>query len=80
VTTAERALPAEAIALWGGTPLDGIGSPTPAREGEPLPTERCLFAVERRIDLDGGTVPDAELVAESTDLVVQHPLRESLWE
>lgn len=38
---------------------------------------RYLFAVERRIDLDGGPVPDAELVAELTDLVVQHPLRES---
>lgn len=44
------------------------------------PDERYLFAVERRIDLDGGEVPDAELVAELTDLVAQHPLRESLWE
>ncbi|WP_410661604.1 BTAD domain-containing putative transcriptional regulator [Amycolatopsis sp. lyj-112] len=77
---AERVSLAEAIGLWGGTPLEGVGSPTLAGEWGPLLTERYLFAVERRIDLDTGTVPDAELVAELTDLVAQHPLRESLWE
>ncbi|WP_328701583.1 AfsR/SARP family transcriptional regulator [Amycolatopsis pittospori] len=76
----ERALLAEAIALWGGTPLEGVGSPTLADEWGPLLTERYLFAVERRIDLDTGRVAEAELVAELTDLVAQHPLRESLWE
>ncbi len=80
VVTAERALLAEAIGLWGGTPLEGIGSPTLADEWGPLLTERYLFAMERRIDLDTGNVSDAELVAELTDLVAQHPLRESLWE
>ncbi len=76
----ERKLLAEAISLWGGAPLEGVGSPTLADEWGPLLTERYLFAVERRIDLDGGVVADAELVAELTDLVAQHPLRESLWE
>ncbi|WP_244162585.1 AfsR/SARP family transcriptional regulator [Amycolatopsis regifaucium] len=76
----ERELLAGAIALWGGTPLEGVGSPTLADEWGPLLTERYLFAVERRIDLDTGVVADAELVAELTDLVGQHPLRESLWE
>ncbi|WP_235783635.1 AfsR/SARP family transcriptional regulator [Amycolatopsis orientalis] len=76
----ERELLAGAIALWGGTPLEGAGSPTLADEWEPRLTERYLFAVERRIDLDTGVTADAELVAELTELVARHPLRESLWE
>jgi DNA-binding SARP family transcriptional activator/tetratricopeptide (TPR) repeat protein len=75
-----RELLTTALGTWGGAPLEGVGSPALAAEWGPLLTERYLFAVEQRIDLDGGLVPDARLVAELTDLVAQHPLRESLWE
>ncbi|MEV6879257.1 BTAD domain-containing putative transcriptional regulator [Amycolatopsis sp. NPDC051128] len=75
-----RELLTAALATWGGTPLEGVGSPALTAEWGPLLTERHLFAVEQRIDLDAGLVPDARLVAELTDLVAQHPLRESLWE
>ena len=75
-----RELLAAALALWGGPPLEGVGSPSLTGEWAPLLTERYLFAVEQRIDLDAGLVPDARLAAELTDLVAQHPLRESLWE
>ncbi len=75
-----RELLTEALALWSGPPLEGVGSPSLAGEWAPLLTERYLFAVEQRIDLDAGLVPDSRLAAELTDLVAQHPLRESLWE
>jgi DNA-binding SARP family transcriptional activator/tetratricopeptide (TPR) repeat protein len=75
-----RTLLTTALDAWGGTPLEGVGSPALTAEWGPLLTERYLFAVEQRIDLDGGLVPDARLIAELTDLVSQHPLRESLWE
>ncbi|MFE0026663.1 BTAD domain-containing putative transcriptional regulator, partial [Amycolatopsis sp. NPDC059021] len=75
-----RAILTAALALWRGAPLEGAGSPALAAEWAPLLTERYLFAVEQRIDLDSGLVPDARLVAELTELVAQHPLRESLWE
>jgi len=76
----EREMLAEALELWRGTPLEGVGSPALTENWVPLLTERYLFAVERRIDLDDGVAPDSELAAELTDLVAQHPLRESLWE
>jgi DNA-binding SARP family transcriptional activator/tetratricopeptide (TPR) repeat protein len=75
-----RELLTAALGAWGGTPLEGVGSPALTAEWGPLLTERYLFAVEQRIDLDAGIVPDARLIAELTDLVTQHPLRESLWE
>ncbi|MFD9890710.1 BTAD domain-containing putative transcriptional regulator [Amycolatopsis sp. NPDC059027] len=75
-----RVILTAALALWRGAPLEGAGSPALAAEWAPLLTERYLFAVEQRIDLDSGLVPDARLVAELTELVAQHPLRESLWE
>jgi DNA-binding SARP family transcriptional activator/tetratricopeptide (TPR) repeat protein len=75
-----REILAAALELVRGTPLEGVGSPTLVAEWAPLLTERYLSAVEQRIDLDAGLVPDARLAAELTDLVAQHPLRESLWE
>jgi DNA-binding SARP family transcriptional activator len=76
----ERGLLAEALALWRGTPLEGVGSAALTDDWAPLLTERHLFAVERRIDLDARLTPDSELAAELTELIAQHPLRESLWE
>jgi DNA-binding SARP family transcriptional activator/tetratricopeptide (TPR) repeat protein len=76
----ERELLAAALELWRGTPLEGVGSPALAADWTPLLTERHLFAVERRIDLDAGLAPDSELAAELTELIAQFPLRESLWE
>ncbi|MEC3973770.1 AfsR/SARP family transcriptional regulator [Amycolatopsis sp. H20-H5] len=76
----ERAVLAEALGLWAGPPLEGVGSPTLTEDWVPQLTERYLFAVERRIDLDAGHTADSDLAAELFELVAQHPLRESLWE
>jgi DNA-binding SARP family transcriptional activator len=78
-TPAERDRLAEALALWRGSPFDGMGSEWLERTEAPRLTERYLAAVERRIDLD---LPDgdcAALVAELRELTALHPLRESLW-
>ncbi|MFD8497567.1 BTAD domain-containing putative transcriptional regulator [Amycolatopsis sp. NPDC059657] len=79
-TVKERELLGEALQLWAGSPLEGVGSAVIVEDWAPLLTERYLFAVERRIDLDADVAPDSDLAAELTDLVAQHPLRESLWE
>lgn len=78
-TPAERDRLAEALALWRGSPFDGMGSEWLERTETPRLIERYLAAVERRIDLE---LPDGDrpaLVAELRELVALHPLRESLW-
>ncbi|MDI5976944.1 BTAD domain-containing putative transcriptional regulator [Amycolatopsis magusensis] len=77
---AERRSLGEALALWRGTPLEGVGSPALAEDWAPLLTERYLLAVERRIDLDAAAGDDPDLAAELTELIARYPLRESLWE
>jgi DNA-binding SARP family transcriptional activator/tetratricopeptide (TPR) repeat protein len=78
-TVGERALLAEALALWRGVPFEDVRSGwlTDA-EGRRL-VERYLAAVERRVDLDLADGRAAELVAELIELTAKYPLRESLW-
>jgi DNA-binding SARP family transcriptional activator/tetratricopeptide (TPR) repeat protein len=75
---AERSRLAAALALWRGTPFDGIRSDWLEQAKAPALQERYLAAVERRIDLDlaSGSRPDPTELAE---LAERHPLRESLW-
>jgi DNA-binding SARP family transcriptional activator/tetratricopeptide (TPR) repeat protein len=75
----ERTRLAEALALWCGTPFDGIQSGWLERSVAPPLTERYLAAVERRIDLDAALGHHGDPVAELRELTGQHPLRESLW-
>jgi DNA-binding SARP family transcriptional activator/Flp pilus assembly protein TadD len=76
---AERARLADALALWRGTPFDGVRSDWLARTEAPRLTERYLTAVERRVDLDLASGRHADLVGQLRELTAQHPLRESLW-
>jgi DNA-binding SARP family transcriptional activator/Flp pilus assembly protein TadD len=75
---AERSRLAAALALWRGTPFDGIRSDWLEEAKGPALRDRYLSAVERRIDLDlaSGARPDPSELAE---LAERHPLRESLW-
>jgi DNA-binding SARP family transcriptional activator/tetratricopeptide (TPR) repeat protein len=75
-----RALVGEALALWRGEPLTGAGSDLLDREVRPVLLERCLTALEWRVDLDlelGGR--PAELAAELQELASRYPMREPLW-
>ncbi|MGH3682426.1 MAG: AfsR/SARP family transcriptional regulator, partial [Natronosporangium sp.] len=51
---AERALLDQALALWRGSPFDGVASTWLAHSEAPRLQERFLAAVERRADLDLG--------------------------
>jgi DNA-binding SARP family transcriptional activator/tetratricopeptide (TPR) repeat protein len=70
-----------ALALWRGTPFDGIRSDWLEQSVAPALQERYLTALERRVDLDlaSGSHPDPTEPAELAELVERHPLRESLW-
>jgi DNA-binding SARP family transcriptional activator len=75
-----RELVGEALALWRGDPLTGAGSELLEREVGPALRERCLAALEWRVDLDlalGGRAGD--LVVELQGLASRYPLREPLW-
>jgi DNA-binding SARP family transcriptional activator/tetratricopeptide (TPR) repeat protein len=76
---AERARLADALALWRGTPFDGVRSDWLAQTEAPRLTERYLTAVERRVDLDLAGGWHADLVGQLRELTARHPLRESLW-
>jgi DNA-binding SARP family transcriptional activator/tetratricopeptide (TPR) repeat protein len=68
-----------ALALWRGTPFEGVDSAWLGRSQAPQLVERYLTAVERRIDLDLAAGRIDGLVAELRELTDRHPLRESLW-
>jgi DNA-binding SARP family transcriptional activator/tetratricopeptide (TPR) repeat protein len=70
---------AEALALWRGTPFDGLRSDWLEQTQAPRLEERYLAALERRIDLDLADGAEAELAAELGELVGRYPLREPLW-
>ncbi|WP_433515412.1 BTAD domain-containing putative transcriptional regulator [Nonomuraea sp. CA-143628] len=75
---AERSRLAEALALWRGTPFDGIRSDWLEHSVAPALQDRYLTALERRVDLDlaHGAQPDPVQLAKAAE---RHPLRESLW-
>jgi DNA-binding SARP family transcriptional activator/tetratricopeptide (TPR) repeat protein len=77
----ERKLLFEALALWRGSPFQGVPSAWLEQVESPRLVERYVGALERRIDLDLGeadVIPDA-LVVELQDLTAQYPLRERFW-
>ncbi|GAB3425111.1 AfsR/SARP family transcriptional regulator [Flindersiella endophytica] len=76
-----RELLVEAVGLWRGDPLSGVGSDSLERDHAPVLTERYLTCLERRIDIDlhVDTGIPTELVAELRELIARFPLRESLW-
>ncbi|XVQ06501.1 BTAD domain-containing putative transcriptional regulator [Spirillospora sp. CA-255316] len=77
----ERSRLAGALALWRGTPFDGIRSDWLEQSVAPALQERYLTALERRVDLDlaRGSSPDPAELGELAGLAERHPLRESLW-
>jgi DNA-binding SARP family transcriptional activator/Tfp pilus assembly protein PilF len=76
---AERAGLERALALWRGTPFDGVRSAWLESVESHRLTERYAAALERRIELDLDLGGSAELVAELLDLTARYPLRERLW-
>jgi DNA-binding SARP family transcriptional activator len=68
-----------ALALWRGTPLDGVRSDWLEHTQVPPLQERYLAGLERRVDLDLADGRHADLAAELGELTAWFPLRESLW-
>jgi DNA-binding SARP family transcriptional activator len=68
----------EALALWRGPPLADFTYEDFAREEIGRLEELRLMALEERIDADLALGRHADLVAELTSLVEEHPLRERL--
>lgn len=78
--TAERARLGEALALWRGTPFDGVHSDWLEYSNAPWLVERYMAGLEWRIDLDLADGQRGELlVAELGELTARYPFRESLW-
>jgi DNA-binding SARP family transcriptional activator len=78
-TAAEREYLAQALALWRGTPFDGLRSSWLDSAVAPQLVERHVDALERRIELDLTAGGGEELVAELRELTTRYPLRERLW-
>jgi DNA-binding SARP family transcriptional activator len=79
-TAGERALLEQALALWRGTPFQGIESDWLRASVSASLLEARLTATERRIDLDLEEGRHDELIPELMELTACHSLRESLWE
>ena len=79
----ERQRLGEALALWRGSPFEGIASAWLEESEAPQLEERYLAALERRIDLDAAKGRSkgelGELAAELREIIARYPLRESLW-
>jgi DNA-binding SARP family transcriptional activator/tetratricopeptide (TPR) repeat protein len=69
----------DALAQWRGQPLADVPSDVLQREVAPQLSEQRLRVVARRIDVDLKRGRHAELVAELSGLVAEHPLRERFW-
>ncbi|WP_433790844.1 BTAD domain-containing putative transcriptional regulator [Actinoplanes sp. CA-252034] len=67
----------EALGHWRGPAFDGLGTPL-FRAAAARLDEARLAVLERRIDADAQVGPTGGLVAELTELVAAHPLREGL--
>src|SRR5262245_9670963 len=78
---AERSMLAAALALWRGTPFDGIRSDWLDLSVAPALEERYLTALEWRVDLDLAkrSRPGPGDLVRLAELAERHPLRESLW-
>jgi tetratricopeptide (TPR) repeat protein len=69
----------EALALWRGSPFEGVPSTYLHEVEAPRLDERRLTCLEQRFDLDLSEDRAADVVGEMVDLTAEHPLRESLW-
>ena len=69
---------AQALSLWHGPALAGVGAPFAAGAVQRL-EELRLEALEARAGADLALGKHADLVSELGELVRQHPLRERLW-
>jgi DNA-binding SARP family transcriptional activator/tetratricopeptide (TPR) repeat protein len=78
-TAAERSALTQALALWRGTPFEGVPSSWLEQSESPRLVELYLSAVERRTDIDLADGHAHEVVAELRALTAQHTIRESLW-
>ena len=67
----------EALALWQGTPYEGLDDPVLTDEGQRL-TDRRISATESLYDAELNRGHDVGVVDELTDLVRRYPLRERL--
>ncbi|MFI6743028.1 BTAD domain-containing putative transcriptional regulator [Nonomuraea sp. NPDC050451] len=75
----ERDLLDEAMALSRGEPFEDVPSRWLREAEAPHLAERCLAALERRVDLDDATGPNSNVLAELSKWAPRYPLRESLW-
>ncbi|MGW2397323.1 AfsR/SARP family transcriptional regulator [Kitasatospora sp. NPDC001664] len=69
----------EALALWRGPALGGLGGPVLAAAAAQLEEER-LSCLERRVEADLACGRHRELVDELAGLTAEHPLRERFTE
>jgi predicted ATPase len=69
---------AQALSLWHGPALAGMGAPFAAGAAHRL-EELRLEALEARVGADLSLGKHTDLVSELDELVKQHPLRERLW-
>jgi DNA-binding SARP family transcriptional activator len=69
----------EAVALWRGEPLPGVGPHTGLAAEAVRLREEYLSALEARIAADLAAWCGSELVGELEALVREHPYRERLW-
>ncbi len=76
---AERALLAEALAMWRGEPFEDVRSAWLDEVEASRLVNRRLAALERRIELDLARHRTAELAAELHSLTARYPLRERFW-
>jgi DNA-binding SARP family transcriptional activator len=75
----QRRLLTEALALWRGTPFEGVGSRWLDEIESARITELYLSARERSVDLDLAAGRHGAAVAELRDVTARFPLREALW-
>jgi DNA-binding SARP family transcriptional activator/tetratricopeptide (TPR) repeat protein len=77
----ERELPLlrEALVLWRDEPFVDLSSDWLHRQVAPELQEEWFAALDRRLDLELDAGRHGELLAELRNLVVRHPLRETLW-
>ncbi len=75
----ERRLLTEALALWRGTPFEGVGSSWLDEVESERMIELYLSARERWFDLDLSAGRYDVAVAELRELTARFPLREALW-
>jgi DNA-binding SARP family transcriptional activator len=74
-----RELLDEALGLWRGEPLSGLGSEALQRGETPHLVDARLGALELRASLDLAAGRHAEVAAELAETTARHPLREPLW-